>query len=579
VLKAKKLSLACIIISAVCFPLPTLLAENSGGETHIEIEAIAGLRFSPPRFTVAPGAMVKLTVENADDMAHNLVITAPGARAEIVNAAMTMPITPTSNFIPETDKVLHHTPVLNPKTNATLSFKAPVSEGVYPYVCTYPGHGQIMYGAMYVTKKSPSALPALAKDENLPEMVRSMSGAAKLHAYSVEPPAYYRIFMRDSGPASVAVALPNQQNFCWDTDACRLRYAWTGGFVDPMPHWTGNGDGMAEVLGRIYYRAPQRPQLRIPDQKNAKPQFRGYRLINKVPEFQYMIGDVAVRELIQPLHHGGLEISFHLENAKESVQYVIDPKSGASFTSSVGTFKDGILSLTPEQAKKFTISLTALPGYEPLGYWSMNDTPNGKKAGIVDAGVQGRANSFDGKKQEIDTGISTDALSSGCTIAIWVKGPITKGKGKGKDSAPEPTQSNQVIIGGKNGDDEFTLGWGFDDQTGYCVVAKTAGGVSRISAGQPPDLANWHHLAVTYGPSGFVFYVDGQRIGAAAGKLPPGLRLYIGSNGEGLRGNFIADETRLDDREYSAVEIAELFKSGQRALIQNSSTTPSKEQR
>ena len=31
-----------------------------------------------------------------------------------------------------------------------LRFEAPTEPGVYPYVCTYPGHWRRMYGAMYV---------------------------------------------------------------------------------------------------------------------------------------------------------------------------------------------------------------------------------------------------------------------------------------------------------------------------------------------------------------------------------------------------------------------------------------------
>ena len=109
----------------------------------IELKTVAGLRFDPPRFVVKPGAKVKVQVENTDDMAHNFVITAPGGRMEVVNAAMTMPITPEQTFIPQSDKILFHTPVLIPGKSAQVEFTAPAAEGVYPYVCTYPGHGMV----------------------------------------------------------------------------------------------------------------------------------------------------------------------------------------------------------------------------------------------------------------------------------------------------------------------------------------------------------------------------------------------------------------------------------------------------
>src|SRR4051812_22841861 len=131
----------------------------------IEIKTIAGLRYDPPRFVVKPGAKVKLEIENSDDMAHNFVLIAPGSRLEIVNAALTMPVTPEQTFIPQSDSILQHTPVLTPGKSATLEFTAPETEGVYPYVCTYPGHGVIMYGAMYVTTQAEAKLPPLANDE------------------------------------------------------------------------------------------------------------------------------------------------------------------------------------------------------------------------------------------------------------------------------------------------------------------------------------------------------------------------------------------------------------------------------
>ena len=37
-----------------------------------------------------------------------------------------------------------------PREAEKISFVAPTQPGVYPYVCTYPGHWRRMYGAMYV---------------------------------------------------------------------------------------------------------------------------------------------------------------------------------------------------------------------------------------------------------------------------------------------------------------------------------------------------------------------------------------------------------------------------------------------
>ena len=55
-------------------------------------------------------------------------------------------------------------------------------------------------------------------------------------------------------PAAIAVALPGKVSYCFDAAECRLRYAWTGGFIDGSPYWKGNGSSQAAVTGEIVYR-------------------------------------------------------------------------------------------------------------------------------------------------------------------------------------------------------------------------------------------------------------------------------------------------------------------------------------
>ena len=294
------------------------VAQEEDSTEPMEIKAVAGLRYDPPRFVVKPGKKVKLEIENTDDMAHNFVIVAPGGRMEVVNASMTMPVTPEQTFIPPSDKILWHTPVLAPGKSAPLEFTAPTEPGVYPYICTYPGHGMVMFGAMYVTKQSEAELPPIADDENLPDLVREQAKTTKLHAYAETPPYWYRIFMRDAGPAAIAVALPNAQNYCWDAGACRLRYVWRGAFVDPTPHWRANGDGFAEVKGTIYYRSAPYFPLRFGDEKKLPKdiRFRGYNIVEGYPEFHYQVDGADVRELIKAQHHGGFEDTFKITGTK-----------------------------------------------------------------------------------------------------------------------------------------------------------------------------------------------------------------------------------------------------------------------
>ena len=558
----RRLTTLVAVLSAV---LPRLaLAQDAATETLIEMKAIAGLRYDLPRFLVAPGARVRLTLENADDMAHNLLILAPGSRTEVVMAAMTMPVTPTQDFVPKTDKVLWTIPVLTPGKKGEVTFTAPATEGVYPYVCSYPGHGFVMFGAMYVSKKT--TLPPLAKDANVPDSAKDNSGAA-LHAFEQKPPYFYRMFMRDSGPASIAVALPNQQNYVWDAGSCRLRYAWSGGFVNPLGHWSGNGDAFAEVTGRVYWRAPEAsaaagsfaaqsgltdntPSPAFPlrfgssAKVPAKVQFLGYRLVERYPEFRYEVDGVEVRELIKSQHHGGLEQTFVIARAKESVFYVSDPEGGAKFASAAGEFKGGVLEVSAEKAKRFTVSITEIAGREPLAYWSMNDTLTDKKPLPV-PGVKGRAIQFDGKKSKFATGIKTDALQNGGTIALWAK-------------ATKPGAKNQVFVGAGDTTTQFAIGSNLGG-TGLGVVATLNGVTSGATTGQAVDGA-WHHLAVTISGEGIAFYVDGASwgkvpSGLTGSALPAGAELFLGSGGTTGFAAATLDEVRIYDRVLTGAEI------------------------
>ena len=133
----------------------------------IRIQVNTGLQFDIVRFNVKPGAKVKIIFSNTDDMDHNFLITKPGAREEIVMAALQLGEKgPAMDYIPKSDKVLWAIPVISPHQERSVSFTAPQQNGVFPYVCTYPGHGFLMYGAMYVTNDN--TLPEITEDENIP---------------------------------------------------------------------------------------------------------------------------------------------------------------------------------------------------------------------------------------------------------------------------------------------------------------------------------------------------------------------------------------------------------------------------
>lgn len=335
-------------------------------DTSITIKAVTGLQFDLPRFAVAPGTKVTLLIQNTDDMAHNLVITQPGKRLDVVNAALALGAKgPEMNYVPRSPFVLWASPILNPEQSKTLTFTAPAKEGVYPYVCTYPGHGFIMYGAMYVTL---NPLPPLKEDTNVSpnQMVEDAHHAQQpaLHPYPITYPAVYRTFMPNCGPAAIAVGLPSEQSYCWDAGACRLRYAWSGGFVDNRAHWKGNGNALAEIIGTVYYRDKAAFPLRVGSAgKLPKTLFKGYVLLKRYPQFEYSIDGILVKELIKPLNSGtGLVREFVLSNPKKDIYFVTKVGDGVTYRSSTGAFVKGVLRIPAAKAAHFTITMTEKMG-------------------------------------------------------------------------------------------------------------------------------------------------------------------------------------------------------------------------
>ncbi len=114
--------------------------------------------FSVRQFAVTPGQPVKVVFTNPDATDHNMVFVKPDALAEVGMAANAMardPKNANSDFVPPDKKslILHASPMIGPtrKTQVhVLRFQAPTEPGVYPFVCTFPGHWVIMNGNMVV---------------------------------------------------------------------------------------------------------------------------------------------------------------------------------------------------------------------------------------------------------------------------------------------------------------------------------------------------------------------------------------------------------------------------------------------
>lgn len=102
---------------------------------------------------VQAGKPVEFVLDNSDLMPHNFVILQPGSLEEVgmlAEESAQLPGFAEQQFVPKSDKVLAKSKLMPPRETQRVSFIAPTKPGVYPYVCTYPGHWRRMYGALYV---------------------------------------------------------------------------------------------------------------------------------------------------------------------------------------------------------------------------------------------------------------------------------------------------------------------------------------------------------------------------------------------------------------------------------------------
>ncbi|MGD9723956.1 MAG: PVC-type heme-binding CxxCH protein [Pirellulales bacterium] len=113
------------------------------------------MSYDQDTIAVRAGKPVEFVFENSDLMPHNLVIARPGSLEEIgleAEATAQQPGAAERHFVPRSPKILLSSTLLQPRASEKLSFTAPTEPGVYPYVCTYPGHWRRMYGALYVVE-------------------------------------------------------------------------------------------------------------------------------------------------------------------------------------------------------------------------------------------------------------------------------------------------------------------------------------------------------------------------------------------------------------------------------------------
>ncbi len=136
------------------------------------------MKYTVEQFHVQPSQPVKIVFTNPDATDHNLLILTPGTLEEVGMAANEMardPANANSDFVPPEKQslILQAAPMIGPtrrKQVHVLRFAAPEKPGIYPFVCTFPGHWVVMKGNMVVANDAEQAEQLLAEVQ--PQIVR-----------------------------------------------------------------------------------------------------------------------------------------------------------------------------------------------------------------------------------------------------------------------------------------------------------------------------------------------------------------------------------------------------------------------
>ncbi|MEO6244652.1 MAG: HEAT repeat domain-containing protein, partial [Opitutaceae bacterium] len=124
------------------------------------------MRYDTPRLVVQAGRPFEIIFENPDVMPHNLVVVKPSTRTKVGTAAMELAPEFTDRqgraWVPESTDVVAATKLIEPGRNEILKIAANATrtEGVYEFVCTFPGHWTVMFGQLIVTKDVDAYLKA-----------------------------------------------------------------------------------------------------------------------------------------------------------------------------------------------------------------------------------------------------------------------------------------------------------------------------------------------------------------------------------------------------------------------------------
>lgn len=381
-------------------------SQACGASRKIEMGVIpGGLKYNITEFQVSAGESVEFVFNNNGLIPHNWLLTRPGKLDDVIAEAMALGVDGLAkDFIPDSSDILHSVALVQPGKSVILQFTAPDAVGDYPYVCTFPGHFNLMRGVMKVvgketevlapsitegvshqilnalgrsgvepfpkgTKKKPYVIRTFMPEPNLDPAIfaqhqRGYAAANYSPATGTDVPGIART---DQGlPAAFGVNFGDELSYCWDTVECRLMYVWTGDFLDMSVYWGGGAGGgrkgfdyVPRIMGNLRFKTQGEHPINAnfnPAQPVPSPRFRGYRVVDGYPEFHYTVDGLSVRERISPEDRRSFRVDLSIASDNDSsIRLAFDTAIRPSLQASHGIWEGDELVLTPDEAVQFNL--------------------------------------------------------------------------------------------------------------------------------------------------------------------------------------------------------------------------------
>jgi azurin len=146
--------LTCLVLFVGCDSQPEKekFTRKESKTTVINLTTDNGMKFSQETIKVKSGQTINLTLKHMgngtkESWGHNFVLLKKDI--DVNDFAARASVSVDSDYIPEGNDIIAKTQMIGGGETVKITFSAPLP-GIYDFLCTFPGHSQMMRGKFIV---------------------------------------------------------------------------------------------------------------------------------------------------------------------------------------------------------------------------------------------------------------------------------------------------------------------------------------------------------------------------------------------------------------------------------------------